>query len=90
MSRRYASVDRSKEIKAKREVNPFFKSPNLKLDLEEFNINNILSTTKKSGLKTLNPTKIEPKKLPLINIRAAKAHISEIKITIKIMIAVLK
>ena len=52
MSRRYASVDRSKEIKAKREVNPFFKSPNLKLDLEEFNINNILSTTKKSGLKT--------------------------------------
>ena len=78
MSRRYASVDRSKEIKAKREVNPFFKSPNLKLYLEEFNINNILSTTKKSGLKTLNPTKIEPKKLPLINIRAAKAHISEI------------
>ena len=78
MSKRYASVDRSKEIKAKKEINPSFFGRKLILDMEEFDINNLFTATKKSTLKTLNPIKINPKKLPLISNYATKSHLCDI------------
>ena len=78
MSRRYASVDRSKEIKAKREVNQIFRRQNLVLNANDFDINNLLEQTKTNSLKTLNPKKFKPKKLPLINKRITSSHLGDI------------
>ena len=78
MSRRYASVDRSKEIKAKREVNQIFRRQNLVLNANDFDINNLLDQTKTNSLKTLNPKKFKPKKLPLINKQITSSHLGDI------------
>ena len=78
MSRRYASVDRSKEMKAKRIVNPIFHHPNLVLNVNEFDINNMLNKTKPNILRTLNPKRFKPKKLPLINKQITSSHLGDI------------
>ena len=67
MNKRYASVDRSKEIKSKREMNTMFQHRNLILNINDFDINNIFNQTKLSALKTINHKSVKPKKLPVIN-----------------------
>ena len=67
MSKRYASVDRSREIKSKREIDAIFPRRNLVLNINDFDISNIFNQTKPNVLRTLNPQKYKYKKLPIIN-----------------------
>ena len=78
MSKRYASVDRSKEIKAKRVVNPIFHSPNLVIKVNELDINNMPSPTKQNQLRTLNSKRFKPKKLPIISKQITTSHFGDI------------
>ena len=78
MSKRYASVDRSKEIKAKRVVNPIFHSPNLVIKVNELDINNMPSPTKQNQLRTLNSKRFKPKKLPIISKQITTSHLGDI------------
>ena len=66
MSKRYASVDRSKEIKSKKELDSFFPRRNLVLNVNDFDIRNIIHAKKYNELRTLNPQRFKPKKLPII------------------------
>ena len=77
MSKRYSSVDRSKEMKAKKLINPIFGSPNLLLNVNEFDFS-MLNQTKPNILKTLNPKRFKPKKLPLINKQITTSHLGDI------------
>ena len=78
MSKRYASVDRSKEIKAKRIINPIFRHQNLVLNVNDFDINNLLNQAKPESLRTLNPKRFKVRKLPLINKRITSSHLGDI------------
>mgnify|MGYP006873056139 CR=1 FL=1 len=78
MSRRYASVDRSKEIKAKRDIIPPFSRRNLVLNINNFDINNILNQSNQNTLRTLNTNRYNPKKLPLINKQITSSHLGDI------------
>jgi len=78
MSKRYASVDRSKEIKAKRIINPIFRHKNLVLNINDFDINNLLDQAKPESLRTLNPKRFKVRKLPLINKQITSSHLGDI------------
>ena len=78
MSKRYASVDRSKEIKAKRIINPIFRHQNLVLNVNDFDINNLLNQAKPDSLRTLNPKRFKVRKLPLINKQITSSHLGDI------------
>jgi len=78
MSKRYASVDRSKEIKAKRIINPIFRHKNLVLNVNDFDINNLLNQAKPDSLRTLNPKRFKVRKLPLINKQITSSHLGDI------------
>jgi hypothetical protein len=78
MSKRYASVDRSKEIKAKRIINPIFRHQNLVLNVNDFDINNLLNQAKPESLRTLNPKRFKVRKLPLINKQITSSHLGDI------------
>ena len=78
MSRRYASVDRSKEIKAKRDIIPPFSRRNLVLNINNFDINNILNQSNQNTLRTLNTNRYNSIKLPLINKQITSSHLGDI------------
>jgi len=78
MNKRYASVDRSKEMKSKHEMNKIFQHRNLILNINDFDINNIFNQTKQSPLKTINPKIVKPKKLPLINKQFTSSQLCDI------------
>ena len=78
MSKRYSSVDRSKEMRNKRLVNSINPHRNLILRMDDFDINNVIEHTKKNILNTLNPKIIKPKKLPKIIKQITTSHLGEI------------
>lgn len=78
MSKRYASVDRTKEIKAKREINYPYPRRNLVLNINNFDINNFFHQTKQNALRTLNSNRYRPKKLPLINKQITTSNLGDI------------
>ena len=78
MSKRYASVDRSKEIRDKRVLNPNFHSPNLVIKVNELGINNFSNIIKQKQLRTLNSKRFKPRKLPLINKQITISHLGDI------------
>ena len=78
MSKRYASVDRTKEIKAKREINYPYPRRNLVLNVNNFDINNFFHQTKQNALRTLNSNRYRPKKLPLINKQITTSNLGDI------------
>ena len=78
MNKRYASVDRSKEMKSKREVNTIFHHRNLILNINDFDINNIFNQTNQNVLKTINYKRFKPKKLPLINKQITSSQLCDI------------
>ena len=78
MSKRYASVDRSREIKSKREFNSIFPRKNLILNINDFDISNIFHQTKPNILRTLNPQKFKSKKLPIINKKITNSQLCDI------------
>ena len=78
MSKRYASVDRSKEIRDKRVLNPNFHSPNLVIKVNELGINNFSNIIKQKQLRTLNSKIFKPRKLPLINKQITISHLGDI------------
>lgn len=78
MSKRYASVDRTKEIKAKREINYPYPRRNLVLNFNNFDINNFFHQTKQNALRTLNSNRYRPKKLPLINKQITTSNLGDI------------
>ena len=80
MNKRYASVDRSKEMKSKHEMNTIFQHRNLILNINDFDINNIFNQTRQSPLKTINPKSVKPKKLPLINKQFTSSQLCDINI----------
>ena len=63
MSKRYSSVDRSKEMRNKRLINSINPHRNLILRMDDFDINNVIEHTKNNILNTLNPKRIKPKKM---------------------------
>ena len=67
MSYRYSSVDRTKQIKYKKASNHLHLGANLVLGSNDFDINNILTQTRNTSLKTTNSKNLYPKKLPSIN-----------------------
>ena len=78
MSKRYASVARSKEIRDKRVLNPNFHSPNLVIKVNELGINNFSNLIKQKQLRTLNSKRFKPRKLPLINKQITISHLGDI------------
>jgi len=78
MSKRYASVDRSREIKSKREFNSIFPQRNLVLNINDFDISNIFNQTKPNILRTLNPQKFKSKKLPIITKQITSSQLNDI------------
>ena len=78
MSKRYASVDRTKEIKAKREINYPYPRINLVLNINNFDINNFFHQTNQNALRTLNSNRYRPKKLPLINKQITTSNLGDI------------
>ena len=78
MSKRYSSVDRSKEMRNKRLINSINPHRNLILRMDDFDINNVIEHTKKNILNTLNPKIIKPKKLPKIIKQITTSHLGEI------------
>ena len=78
MSKRYASVDRSREIKSKREFNSIFPQRNLILNINDFDISNIFNQTKPNILRTLNPQKFKSKKLPIITKQITSSQLNDI------------
>lgn len=78
MSKRYSSVDRSKEMRNKRLINSINPHRNLILRMDDFDINNVIEHTKKNILNTLNPKRIKPKKLPKIIKQITTSHLGEI------------
>ena len=78
MSKRYASVDRSREIKSKREFDSIFPQRNLVLNINDFDISNIFNQTKPNILRTLNPQKFKSKKLPIITKQITSSQLNDI------------
>ena len=78
MSKRYASVDRSKEIKLKREMDSIFLRRNLVLNINDFDISTIFTQTKPNVLRTLNPQRFKTKKLPMINKQITSSQLYDI------------
>ena len=78
MSKRYASVDRSREIKSKREFNSIFPQRNLVLNINDFDISNIFNQTKPNILRTLNPQKYKSIKLPIITKQITSSQLNDI------------
>ena len=78
MSKRYASVDRSREIKSKREFDSIFPQRNLILNINDFDISNIFNQTKPNILRTLNPQKFKSKKLPIITKQITSSQLNDI------------
>ena len=78
MSKRYASVDRSREIKSKREFNSIFPQRNLILNINDFDISNIFNQTKPNILRTLNPQKYKSIKLPIITKQITSSQLNDI------------
>ena len=78
MSKRYASVDRSKEIKSKKELDSFFPGRNLVLNVDDFDIRNIIHAKKYNELRTLNPQRFKPKKLPIITKRITSSQLCDL------------
>ena len=78
MSKRYASVDRSKEIKLKKEMDSIFLRRNLVLNINDFDISTIFTQTKPNVLRTLNPQRFKTKKLPMINKQITSSQLYDI------------
>ena len=78
MSKRYASVDRSREIKSKREFDSIFPQRNLILNINDFDISNIFNQTKPNILRTLNPQKYKSIKLPIITKQITSSQLNDI------------
>ena len=78
MSKRYASVDRSREIKSKREFDSIFPQRNLVLNINDFDISNIFNQTKPNILRTLNPQKYKSIKLPIITKQITSSQLNDI------------
>ena len=78
MSWRYVSVDRAKEIKAKREIIPPFSRKNLDLNNSSFDINNILYNPKPKALRALNTNRCNHKKFSLINKQITRSYFCDI------------
>ena len=78
MSKRYASVDRSKEIKLKKEMDSIFLRRNLVLNINDFDISTIFTQTKPNVLRTLNPQRFKTKKLPMINKQITTSQLCDI------------
>ena len=78
MSKRYASVDRSKEIKLKKEMDSIFLRRNLVLNINDFDISTIFTQTKPNVLRTLNPQRFKSKKLPMINKQITSSQLCDI------------
>lgn len=77
MSKRYASVDRSKEIKTKKLINTPFERRNLVLNINNLEMDNITRPKKQKILKTLNPERYKHK-LPIINKQITSSHLGDI------------
>ena len=68
MNIRYSSVDRTKEIRSKKELNPLYLGGNRIVGGNIFDINKYISQTEQSySLQTVSPTKRNRKKLPSLN-----------------------
>ena len=68
MNIRYSSVDRSKEIRSRKELNPLYLGGNRIVGGSIFDINKYISQTEQSySLQTVSPTKRNRKKLPSLN-----------------------
>ena len=67
MNIRYSSVDRAKELRSRKKLNPFHLGGSIILKGKDFDINKFLFQTNQSSTSTLAPKKIYPKKLPSLN-----------------------
>ena len=68
MNIRYSSVDRSKEIRSRKELNPLYLGGNRIVGGNIFDINKYISQTENSySIQTISPTKRNKRKLPSLN-----------------------